>query len=219
MPVTNLALLDNDVVLKACTYKCQHEVTSLATLDGNPPLLLTVASYAIRSRLQRSKSINDKSGALAAFEEMQVHLTQVDPTDAELMIAAELEEIASSQGLELDVGESQLVAILLERQLSLILTGDKRAIAAIAKLKAGEVGQRVVCLEQLVISLLAVIPHDELRKRICAEPTADKAITNCFGCGVPHLTHHDIVAGLSSYHSHLTKLAGAVLAPVDVLHR
>lgn len=215
--MTDIALLDNDVVLKSCTYQCQDEVANIASRSDGPAAVLTVATYAIRSRLERSTSINDKAAALAAFDSMLQKITKIEATEAEVAIAGELEEQASASGLELDVGESLLLAILLERNCSYLLTGDKRAITAIAKLKPNETGRRILCLEMLIAALLHHIPHAELRARVCAEPTADKAITNCFGCSAAEVTEHDILAGLGSYYSLLAKTAGAVMADLQSL--
>lgn len=219
MPVTDIALLDNDVVLKTCTYRCQDEVANLTSRSDGPAAVLTVATYAIRTRLERSTTINDKAAALTAFDSMLQKISKIEATQAEVAIAGELEEEAAACGLELDVGESLLLAILLERNCSYLLTGDKRAIAAIAKLKPGETGQRIICFELLIAALLQHIPHGELRARVCAEPSTDKAITNCFGCSATGVEEADILAGLGSYYSSLARTAGAVLADLKALQR
>ena len=56
------------------------------------------------------------------------NVTLLNPTPQEISLAANLEEAAAKCAVELDTGESQLVAILLQRSGPLLLTGDKRAI-------------------------------------------------------------------------------------------
>ena len=69
-------------------------------------------------------------------------------------MAADLEFRAQTTGLDLDVGESQLCAVLVMRMVPMLLTGDKRAISAIEHLfdlepRIGWIAGRVYCLEQL----------------------------------------------------------------------
>ncbi len=57
----------------------------------------------------------------------------MEPTDREVAFATNLELTAQRAGLQLDVGESQLVAIVIERAIATFDTGDKRAIVSLEK--------------------------------------------------------------------------------------
>lgn len=74
----------------------------------------------------------------------------------------EFEEQAFAKAFEFDTGESQLVAILLTRNFPLLLTGHKRAIAALAGIGLNDVNGRIACLEQLVSLLLGMSKVGEL---------------------------------------------------------
>lgn len=161
--MTDIALLDNDIVLKACAYRCHEVLLQAATMADGPPSMLTVAGYAIRSRLERSRAFVDRDAAITAFDELLCHLTLIDPNEDEVATAADLEALASERGLQLDVGESQLLAILLGRGLSLLFTGDKRAIEAIGRLASDEVGPRIVCLERFMACAVEAVPYADLR--------------------------------------------------------
>lgn len=204
-------LLDNDVVLKACAYRCHSETLAAMTLDGEPPAMLGIARFTLRTRLGGQNSLTDPKGATQAFEMMLAELRLLEPTKDEIALAAELEEQASVKALDFDTGESQLVAILLLRSLPLLVTGDKRAIVAISGISLGGAEGRIACQEQLIARLLRDIPHTTLRDRVCAEPRADKALTACFACSAPSVSVDDVLAGLDSYTGHLREATGPML--------
>lgn len=203
--------LDNDVVLKACAYRYHDEVVAATTLHGNPPAMLGIARFTLRSRLSRPCGIADREGATVALDQLLAKVSLLNPTQSEIDLAAELEERAAAHALEFDTGESQLVAILLLRGKALLVTGDKRAIIALSSMVLTEVRGRIASFEQLVIILLAKHQHDEVRQRVCVEPDADKAMTACFACSTPSVSVEDILAGLTSYTEHLRKGTGDML--------
>lgn len=210
-------LLDNDIALKACAYRCHVEVVAATTLHGMPPAMLRIARFTLHSRLSRPCGIADRAGAITALDNLLAEVRLLDPTEAEIKLAAELEELATTQGLSFDIGESQLVAILLSRNAVLLFTGDKRAIAALAGMAlAGAVG-RIGCFEQLATMLLAKHEHEPIRHSVCAEPSADKAMTVCFACSSETVSAKDILDGLASYIRHLRAQTGDMLIADDEL--
>jgi hypothetical protein len=206
-------LLDNDVVLKACAYRLHAETLAAMTRGEAVPSILAIARFTIRSRLARPGRLVDHDGAARAFEEFLAIVGLIEPTTEEINLAAELEELATARGLEFDTGESQLVAIMVSRRAEMLVTGDKRAVAAMAGIGLGEAEGRIVCFEQLIASLLASVPHDRVRALVCAEPETDRAVTACFGCAAVGVAEADILAGLASYARHLRRGTGAMLAP------
>jgi hypothetical protein len=103
------------------------------------------------------------------------------------------------------------------------VTGDKRAIAAadtifpvLAEL-TGLAG-KLACLEHLVMRLAERIGYAESRRRICAEPMADKALSLCFACNNPETrSDHSSLEGLKSYINDLRSRAPTTLCSEDVL--
>lgn len=211
-------LLDNDVVLKVACYALVGETLAAVTIDDIPPAMLGVGRFVVRGRLAKASNIADRARATAAFERMLAAMTLAEPDDAELASAADLEAEAIRRDLELDGGESQLLAILANRACRLLITGDKRAIAAMAIVAPAQAGSRVACLEQLISHLVAVQGARAVRPRVCAEPGVDRAVTGCFACASPDPPGDaDVLAGLASYIRHLDRTAPGVLLAGDDL--
>lgn len=152
--------LDVDVVLKMCTYLFSDELVKTITLEGVPPAILGVASFTLRSRVKRSRSICNRASVQTCLDQILSGLQLVEPLDEEIALAAELEELALEFDLEFDTGESQLFAMLMKRNSPLLLTGDKRAIKAVAQIVPFQVRERVACLEQLILQMVSKIGHD-----------------------------------------------------------
>lgn len=205
-------LLDNDVVLKVACYDLAGETLAAATIDDTPPAMLGVGRFVVRGRLAKATDIADPARATAAFEHMLVAMTLAEPDDAEMAVAADLEAEAIRRDLELDGGESQLLAILANRACRLLITGDKRAIAAMAVVAVAEAGSRVACLEQLIAHVVMTNGARGIRPRICAEPGIDRAVTGCFACASYDVPEDaDVLGGLTSYVRHLDSAAPGVL--------
>lgn len=103
-----------------------------------------------------------------------------------------------------------------------MLTGDKRAIAAIEAVAralgcaTGATG-RVACLEQLFMELLAHCEAEWLHERVCSEPEADKALSVCFACSSPTFVVDSAVDGLVSHINDLRIQAPTILVATDDL--
>ena len=138
----------------------------------------------------------------------------VEPDDDELELAALLEAAAIQENVDFDVGEAQLLAILLNRSSPAMATGDKRAVIAMHRLGIPEAFGRVICLEQLLVIILEGWVADELRVNVCAEPSADRAISHCFACtsiGTTATNPDSIELGLQSYVADIRSKSGPVL--------
>lgn len=207
-------LIDNDVVLKVSCYELVDETLLAITVNGVAPAMLGVGRFVVRGRLAKVGSVADRTKATGAFERLLAELGAVEPDDAELSLAADLEAEAIRHNLELDGGESQLLAVLASRGCDLLLTGDKRAIAAVAVIAAKTAASRIACLEQLICQLVASVGVARVRPGVCAEPLVDRAITACFACSRPAPPRdEEVVEGLSSYVRHLDRAAPGVLLP------
>ncbi|MBS0504227.1 MAG: hypothetical protein JSS55_10585 [Proteobacteria bacterium] len=207
-------LLDNDVVLKVACYALADETVAATTIDDIPPAMLGVGRFVVRGRLARAPNIADRTRATAAFELMLSGMSLIEPDDAEMAAAADLEAEANRRDLELDGGESQLLAMLANRACKLLITGDKRAIAAMAIVAFGIAGSRIACLEQLMSHIVTGIGAAATRSRVCAEAQVDRAITACFGCSTAAtLRDEDVLEGLASYAAHIDRTAPGVLLP------
>jgi hypothetical protein len=204
-------LLDNDVVLKAACYALAPEALAATTSGGTVPGMLGVGRFVIRRRVERATNIMERDRARASLELMIAAVEMFEPTDDELTLAADLEAEASRQGFELDGGESQLLAIVAKRNFHCLLTGDKRAILAMAAVAMALAAGRILCFEQLMTRIIAAVGIDSVRPRVCAEPRIDRAITVCFGCTRNAVPDADVIDGLASYIGHIERTAPGVL--------
>lgn len=205
-------LLDNDIVLKTASYSLADAAVAATTVGGTPPAMLGVGRFVVRGRLARAGNIAQPTRAADAFERMLAGMILVEPDDEEIEAAAELEAEANRRDLELDGGESQLLAILANRECDLLVTGDKRAIAAMAVVAPAQAAARIACLEQLMAHVVLALGAAKVREHVCGEPSVDRAVTNCVACSAAHPpADADVLAGLASYVRHLDGSAPGVL--------
>jgi len=208
------AAVDNDILIKAACYRL-HD-----SLLGPSFGVLGAARFVVAGRLSRMPLMGERQQAQDAAADLIARSVVLEPSDAELTLAAELETVAQRQGLDLDAGESQLTAIVANRDVGQLSTGDKRAIRALEQLldalpALAALTGRIRSLEQLVDDLVdRVESADDIAKAICAEPAVDKALTICARCHTPPPNGPAIDRdGLASYIRQLRKEAPRILQP------
>lgn len=204
-------LLDNDVVLKVASFSLSEESLNVLVSEDSPPQMLSVGQFVVRGRIERNANLNDRSRAMTALENMLSVIEFIEPSDDEIAFAADIETEARQKNLELDSGESQLLAILAHRGFGALVTGDKRAIVAMAVVCPDIAKFRVVCLEQLISAIVRATGFDDVRAKVCAEPNVDRAITTCFSCSRPSISQTEAAAGLESYIRDLDRRAPGIL--------
>jgi len=206
--------VDNDLVLKAVAYGLAASLWPPDTRLG----LLGAARYVIPTWLRRLPLARDAAQVEAEFDALLAAAEELEPDAAEIRLAAEIEAAAQEAGLPLDGGESQLSAMVMERAISWLETGDKRAIRSLESLRRRadsieRLDGKVRCLEQVVQAALV----DEkffpiISAAVCAEPAVDKALSYCFSCTQPSpVTVERVREGLESYISSLRAEAPNVL--------
>jgi hypothetical protein len=198
--MSNEILIDNDVVIKSCQLLIDDEVINILRVLGDL-FILSVSAFVISSRVAKKRDSTNLDAIKSASFAFLNYVGKIEPTEKEIELAADLEVEAGRQGLELDIGESQLLAIFIEREAKSIITGDKRAIRAIEHLVEDmqKLHNKVACFEQLIFSILEVGRYGALRSKICEQQFADKAIALCFSCKSPAPQQSDAEAGLLSY--------------------
>lgn len=217
--MTEASLIDNDIVIKMSAYGLAQELRQAVTrAAASPSAMLGVGRFVVRDRLARAGWITHPGSALAAFDELLSSLLLLEPTQEELATAAEFESAATRRNLELDGGESQLLAILLIRKFKVLLTGDKRAIRAIATIAAELTQEKLACLEQALFDIAGQSDVEEMRRKICREPKADKTASICFGCSSNAAVERaKVLEGLQSYIEYLrAEAAGTLLRSADL---
>ncbi len=220
--MANSVLMDNDVILKMCCYGLVDEVTALFGAEGRTIHALGVARYVLGRAITKRKNITDREGAAARLVSLLGRAQHIEPSAEEVALAAEFEAAAQSFEVELDGGESQLLAVLIMRSAALLLTGDKRAIRAIEPVvreaeHQKRVAGRIVCLEQLAAALIGRHGAEAIRGRVCGEAAVDKSLAICFSCSSSGCEAPSILEGLASYVRDLRRGLQYALAEGDDL--
>lgn len=206
--------VDNDVLHKLACYDLLAEVRDVLCESGQPGVL-GAARYVVGGLLKREDPDTGVHKA-TGFKDFLDSAEELEPTDDELALAVELEELAQRSGVEVDSGESQLLAIATTRGFRMVATGDKRAIAGVEALRAKvtwleRLEHRIACLEQLMATLVSSLGASDCHGRVCAAKGVDKAISACFGCNGARVDEESIRQGLSSYVEDLRKSAPTML--------
>jgi hypothetical protein len=210
------AVVDNDILLKGSCYGLLPML--LATIPRSGAVgILGASRFVVPKMIVRNQLLKNLDVAVAHFAAMVAENEVVEPSADEQHMAALLESTAQQMALNLDAGESQLVAVLVSRVLPCMLTGDKRAIASLEALLDSDLGLlfisgKIRCLEQLVADALKMGDVDEIRRAICGEPSVDKTLCICFSCNSSESHSKDAVEGLASYIADLRRRAARVLS-------
>jgi hypothetical protein len=159
----------------------------------------------IGKRIERTKLNESRPEVKGNLEDLLRRAQVLEPTDDEVRLAAKLERAALEKSLPLDSGESQLAAMVAERGITALTTGDKRAIKSFNQLLVAEswlnaICGRVRCLEQLVLeSARKYNAFMVLTNAVCADREADATLSICFGCFSDRSEAADAEQGLLSY--------------------
>jgi hypothetical protein len=217
--MSKTCLLDSDIAIKTVRLDIVDEVfVSLKPLGTAG--MLAVAIYAMRKRLKQKLAQEERARIEAAFIKLSGEVNILEPSLQEIELAAMLEETARNKGFSLNVGESQLFAVLVLRQLDLLVTGDKRAVAAANALLDEATAlkhaiNRVACLEQLFMYLLSRFDFESLRTKICHGRDTDKAISICFSCIRDEADKETTKQALAIYIAHVRATAPMMLVKYD----
>lgn len=208
-------VVDTDILLKMAHYGLL--AASLRCLDEAPDRIgvLGAARFMARRRLSKLAEAELLDEMEACIQDLQI----IEPSEEELIFAAEIELQATKLSVDLDEGESILCAVAVYRSLEWIATGDKRAVVAIETLMQRtedlrDLAGKVLCLENLVLRLLLGGDPQAIRSSICGKPSVDKALAICFSCTSATSSPQSWFEGLSSYVAGLHRQAPTALRPV-----
>jgi hypothetical protein len=160
------AMVDNDIIFKGTCYGLLDEFLSPVCATRDLVGVLGAAQFVVSKKITKKNPKKGIAVALRHLKDFLERVTVVEPTEDEQKMAAEFELAAQRAGLVLDVGESQLCAIVICRLTPLLLTGDKRAIQAIEELLDCE-GPAYLPLwkDQVPGTVGARCPHGQHRSR------------------------------------------------------
>src|SRR5262245_752495 len=124
--MADVVLIDNDIVLKTCCYDAVDQLIGCLYATARTLHVLGFIKYVLTKAIKKRVNIVNKERAAACIDRLLGRVALLEPSDEDLALAAEFEEAAQSCEVELDGGESQLLAVLIRRSATLLLTGDKR---------------------------------------------------------------------------------------------
>jgi hypothetical protein len=208
--------IDLDVIFKSVCYGFFTEL--LAAIPHGPYAVGTLGTARfVLLNLLRKRAPHRIDAARADLVEALRTLETLEPSDAESALAADLEYAAQRQALPMHSGECQLIAMLFIRDLHHLLTGDRSAIDAMAKLAPpggidkGQLAGKFICFEQAVRFMVALHGAVWVRAAVCAERDVDTALRVCFSCASPEVEEASWMEGLDSQIDSLRHATGALL--------
>ncbi|HXH42389.1 MAG TPA: hypothetical protein VNK51_00930 [Bradyrhizobium sp.] len=213
--MAELVLVDNDVLMKACCYDLGADLLDILSGQEQTVAGLALAKFVLKRKIEKSSSVVDREKAAKALDAVLASISALEPDDAELKLAAQYEEHALSAGYAFDSGESQLLAILVNRTARVLVTGDKRAVAAAWQLATDlemvpTLAGRLGCFEQAMLDICNKKGGRTVATLVCTEPAVDKAMSICFGCSST-FDEQTMRDGLGSYIGHLRGNSGELL--------
>jgi hypothetical protein len=199
-------LLDSDIVVKLAQYGALDPFLELNA--GSAPFVI-LPTLRYRFHLRDPKAALARIGDSAAVERLVRFVDEVteleEGTDPALLV-----RLGAIQ--DVDPGEAVLFGAAISHSTSILCTGDKRAVQAIAAAKGLDdvrlaLAGRVKCLEQVIAELLSAGGDSVVG--LVAGRAFDQTLRICFSGG----TAEDAMLGLRSYYDDLARESRDLLAP------
>ncbi len=188
-------LIDVDALCKLAHWALLEEIPSLSGFLWDECTYLASAKY----RARRSATKPDGRAfrtTEAANEVLRVIGLMGQPLDADASVLPDFQDVAG-----IDAGEAVLLSTLASSGDSVMLTGDKRSIRALAALDTRirkPFSGRLIVVEQIIAAALDANGLDWLRERVCKWKIVDTAVSNIMGSRCD-ASEASVRAGLDSY--------------------
>lgn len=202
--------IDNDALLKLANYDLLETAFTMFGVRPEDIHVLATAKYVLLPAKDRLRHCRNQGSA----NRLDAFLSKVTKLNAEGVDSEMLDALVAQPGI--DSGEALMLAMGASDPESHVITGDKRAVAALNAGKNLEgvnaaLAGRILSLELLFLFL---IEGDFARVQTCVrnQPGIDKALTNAFGVSAP-ASLESVRGALNSYVEHLRRLTGALLHP------
>ena len=202
--------IDNDIVIKLATLDVVNESISALGLAKSDIRVLPTAQYKLHTVAKRDKG-EAKYGKLT-----HQRIAALVNTVATVGGSNGKEHIDRLTGLpNVDAGELILVAETAANLDSMLITGDKRSLRAIAGDRRGvhtvqAIAGRVVCFEQVILAVLDKHGFEPMIARLVGGMSCDGALKSACD-GTP--SEATVVAKLSEYVGKLRQETGVLLKP------
>lgn len=195
MPSGSSLLVDVDAMCKLAHWRLLELLPAITGIE--PRACSTLTS----TRFRAMKNMENPDGKV--FRCVDAARAVVDAVDAfgdlpqpEPALLTKFQDVAG-----IDAGEAVMLARLIEDQEALFLTGDKRALRAVAAMDGivrVSIAERVVPVECVIKCVLDAYGIDELRARTCTWKEIDKAVSIVMGSRCDR-AETSVREGLASY--------------------
>lgn len=206
--MNQVILMDNDALLKLACYGLFKEALVALNTQVSNVCLLAVAKYVLMPYQNRLKFCGNEATV--------AHLTEfIDSANRVKVDSVNSDDLDLLTGVpNIDAGEALLLAAGATEGSSLVLTGDKRSIAALYAHSSLEsiaiaLEGRIVCME-LLVAMMVEQNFEFIQTRIRAKPKIDKALTVIFGVSIA-ADWASVQEGLQSYINYLVNQTGNLL--------
>lgn len=205
--------IDNDALLKLAIYDLIDTALTMFNFQPGDIHVLATAKYALLPAKNRLRHCKTEESA----ERLEVFLSKATKLNAESVDSEVLDALSAKPCI--DPGEALMFAMATSDLDSNIITGDKRALAALHDGSGLEsvrnaLAGRVLCLELLFLFLVEG-DFGRVQASVRSQPNVDKALTNAFGVSA-QASLASVRAALNSYVQHLRHLTGELLHPSPV---
>lgn len=206
--MNQLILIDNDALLKLARYGLLYETVELFGCTPNDVRVLATAKYSLlpaKNRLRFCKNVE----STIRLEEFLKTSTSIDSASADLDLLDRLNAVQN-----IDAGESLLLAVGATDVNTLVITGDKRSLAALCSDDSvaqvfDALAGRVVSME-LLFSYLVENQFVHIQKCVRSNLDVDKALSIAFGMSTP-ADLSSVQEGLNSYVKRLRNITEGLL--------
>jgi hypothetical protein len=200
--------LDNDVILKLTTYRMLDEALDCLEIDRSDIRVLASARFVFSSKKLRKKHSEETLLSAVEFVESGTTISAQDNDEYRL-----LEKQAKN---DIDPGEATLIAATFHESASLLATGDKRCLQALANIESLELIHKklqgsVICLEQIICKLIETHDFKWVLERVLPNLDCDKALKSAFGSG-SNSQSETVLGTLNVYVQDLQKTSSGILS-------
>lgn len=197
-------LIDNDVLVKAAHWGLLDHLPALVEADWNA--VAAPESLIYRARRADPKLFRNAAAAADLFGRL-AKTARLPPPNVEVV-----RQLQGAVGI--DVGELALIGALYDYPETILLTGDKRALVALADPAFATIHERirgrVMCLEQFLAYVLTRTGPEALAVAVGAHRELDAA-ARCIVGSTDTKNAASIQEGLKSYINDLNQKAAGVL--------
>lgn len=203
-----LLLIDNDALLKLTRYGLLDKAVALFDCTITDVRVLATAKYVLLPAKNRLLFCEDEE----SYSRLESFLKIAKPLDARSANPELLDAMSAIQNI--DTGEALLLAVGATASSALVITGDKRSVAAlfshesVAHVANALLGS-VVSMEVL-FSCLIEDQFTYVQECVRSKPGVDKALNIAFGVTIP-ATYESVQEALASYINHLRAVTGNLL--------